>query len=178
MATSILSTSAARRTKAFPLSYAQWKAAATVILYVILALALPGLCHLLPSGGARWLPVCFLTLIVAWRYGLRVGLVAAVGIPVVHALLFGMPTAAALPLLVVKAAVVAVAASLVSRHVAEATLAAVALAVVASQIVGGLAAWLIVGTWHAAVADVTTGWPGLLAQVVGGWLLLRYVIRR
>lgn len=170
--------STSQHLKTFPLSYAQWKTAATVLLYSIISLALPGLCHLLPNGGTTWLPIYFMTLLLSWRYGYRVGLIAAILIPVTNHLLFGMPMASSLAVILIKSVLLALAASALSRRIAEVSVFAVALVVIAYQLLGGLAEWAIAGSWQVAVQDLAVGYPGLLVQIAAGWLLLRYVLHK
>lgn len=170
--------SSSQHLKAFPLSYAQWKIAATVLLYSIVSLALPGLCHLLPHGGTTWLPIYFMTLLLSWRYGYRVGLTAAILIPVANYFLFGMPAASSLAVILIKSVLLAMAASALSRRIAEVSIFAIVLVVIAYQLLGGLAEWAIAGSWQVAVQDFAMGYPGLLVQIAAGWLLLRYVLHK
>ena len=53
----------------------------------------PQLFHLIPQGGVIWLPIYFFTLIGAYKYGWRVGLLTAIASPLINSWLFGMPPA-------------------------------------------------------------------------------------
>ena len=57
---------------------------------------LPQLAHLIPQGGLIFLPIYFFTLIAAYKFGLKVGLITAVFSPLINSLLFGMPMLAIL----------------------------------------------------------------------------------
>ena len=62
----------------------EYKNAATyriAALFVIGNIALPQLCHLVPSGGPMLLPIYFFTLVAAYKYGWKVGLLTAVASP-------------------------------------------------------------------------------------------------
>ena len=54
----------------------------TAALFVIGNIALPQLLHLVPQGGVTWLPIYFFTLVGAYKYGWRVGLLTALASPV------------------------------------------------------------------------------------------------
>ena len=80
-------------------------------LFIAGNILLPQLCHLFPQGGLILLPIYFFTLIAAYKFGFRVGLLTAVLSPLVNSLLFGMPPVAALPIIMVKGVLLAAAAS-------------------------------------------------------------------
>ena len=90
---------------------------------------LPQLVHLIPQGGIIWLPIYFFTLVGAYKYGWRVGLLTAIASPVVNSLLFGMPPAAALPAILLKSVLLALAAGYAASHFKKASLALLALVV-------------------------------------------------
>ena len=71
-----------------------WLAAAAFVAGNII---LPQLLHLLPGGGVRFLPIYFFTLVGAYKYGWRAGLLTALISPMLNSLLFGMPAVGALP---------------------------------------------------------------------------------
>ena len=135
---------------------------------------LPQLCHLVPQGGLILLPIYFFTLIGAYKYGLRAGLLIAVTSPLVNHLLFGMPPASMLPVILVKGSLLALAASLIAVRLGRVSFLGVVMAVVAYQTLGMLAEWAVTGSSVAALQDVRLGFPGLLLQVFGGWSLLRF----
>ena len=85
-------------------------------LFVAGNIMLPQLCHLIPQGGFIFLPIYFFTLIGAYKYGWRVGLLTAVLSPIINSALFGMPAAAMLPIIITKSSLLAIIASLVARH--------------------------------------------------------------
>lgn len=134
---------------------------------------LPQLAHLVPQGGLIFLPIYFFTLIAAYKYGLATGLMVAVLSPVVNHLLFGMPMLAVLPILLIKSGLLAVAAALAARYFKQVSLVALLLVVVAYQTVGTLIEWAMVGDFFVAVQDFRLGLPGMLLQVLGGWIVLR-----
>ena len=135
---------------------------------------LPQLCHLVPQGGLILLPIYFFTLIGAYKYGLRAGLLIAVASPLANHLLFGMPPASMLPVILVKGSLLALAASLIAVRLGRVSFLGVVMAVVAYQTLGMLAEWAVTGSSVAALQDVRLGFPGLLLQVFGGWSLLRF----
>src|SRR5574344_1235390 len=77
-------------------------------------LLLPQLCHLIPGGGLIWLPIYFFTLIAAYKFGLKIGLLTAVLSPLANYLLFGMPVPGMLPIILIKSGLLAFAAALVA----------------------------------------------------------------
>lgn len=143
-------------------------------LFILGNIALPQLIHLIPGGGLTWLPIYFFTLIGAWLFGWRVGLVTAVFSPLINSLLFGMPAAAMLPVITVKSVLLATAAGYASdRSNGKASLPILAAVVAFYQITGSVCEWVITGSLSAALADITVGLPGILFQILGGWALLR-----
>lgn len=122
-------------------------------------IVLPQLCHLVQLGGPTMLPIYFFTLVGAYKYGWRTGLLTALASPLVNAALFGMPAVTALPAILAKSALLAA-------------------VVLFYQIVGSAGEWALTGSFTAAVQDFRIGIPGMLLQVFGGYLFIKYVIRK
>lgn len=143
-------------------------------LFIIGNIAVPQLCHLIPNGGLIFLPIYFFTLIGAFKCGWKVGLLTAVLSPLVNCLFFGMPPVASLPAILVKSITLAVAAGLIGKKM-RFSLLSVALAVLICQVVGMTFEYLMDFNFLHALQDVRIGWPGILIQVFGGWLLLKAI---
>ena len=141
-------------------------------------IVLPQLCHLVQLGGPTMLPIYFFTLVGAYKYGWRVGLLTAVLSPLVNSALFGMPAAAALPAILLKSVLLAAAAGFAARRFGRATLPLLAGVVLFYQTAGALGEWAFTGSAAAAVQDFRIGIPGMLLQVFGGYLFIKYVIRK
>lgn len=163
--------------KLYSLSFAQYKTYLFAALFVLGNIVLPQLCHLVPFGGQMLLPIYFFTLIAAYKYGLKVGLLTAVLSPAVNCLLFGMPTLAVLPILLIKSTLLATFAALAANHFKKISLIGIALAVVAYQVIGLGFEWAIVKDFFVAAQDFRLGLPGMLLQVVGGYAVLRSIAK-
>ena len=157
------------------LSYRDSRAYMAASLFVAGNIVLPQLCHLVPQGGLVWLPIYFFTLVAAYKFGLTAGLLTAVASPVANSLLFGMPAAVMLPIILVKSVLLALAASFIASKVRGVALWAVALAVVAYQAVGTMAEWGMSGSLATALQDIRLGWPGILVQIFGGYVVMKYL---
>lgn len=68
--------------KLYALEYNQLRTYLAVTLFVAGNIILPQLCHLVPQGGIRWLPIYFFTLVGAYKYGWKVGLLTALVSPI------------------------------------------------------------------------------------------------
>ena len=141
-------------------------------------IVLPQLCHLVQLGGPTMLPIYFFTLVGAYKYGWRVGLLTAVLSPLVNSALFGMPAAAALPAILLKSVLLAAAAGFAARRFGRATLPLLAGVVLFYQTAGALGEWAFTGSAAAAVQDFRIGIPGMLAQAAGGYLIINYLLRK
>lgn len=162
----------------YQLSYSQMKTYLLAALFVVGNIALPQLCHLMPQGGLIFLPIYFFTLVAAYKYGFTVGLTTAVLSPLVNSALFGMPPAVMLPIILIKSVTLAVAAAMIAKKTNKVTLLTVALAVIAYQFIGLLAEWAMTGSIEKASQDIILGWPGCLIQIVGGYVILRYLLKK
>ena len=162
----------------YQLSYSQLKTYLLASLFIVGNIALPQLCHLMPNGGLIFLPIYFFTLVAAYKYGLIVGLTTAVLSPLVNSALFGMPPAAALPIILIKSVTLAVAAAFIAKKTNKVILLTVALAVITYQLIGSLAEWAMTGSIDKASQDIILGWPGCLIQIIGGFLVLRYLLKK
>ncbi len=136
-------------------------------------IALPQLVHLVPGGGLMFLPIYFFTLVAAYKYGIAVGLLTAVVSPLANHLLFGMPPAGALAVILIKSVLLAAAAAYAAKKAGKISFIAVVAAVVAYQLAGSLAEWGITGSFMAAAQDIRIGLPGIALQIVGGYAVLR-----
>ena len=148
------------------------------LLFIAGNIVLPQLCHLIPQGGLMLLPIYFFTLIAAYKFGFRVGLLTAVLSPLVNSVLFGMPPAAALPIIVIKGMLLAGAAAWMANHSKGASLLAIIGVVLAYQLFGGLIEWAMTGEIAKAMQDWKLGYPGMILQAFGGWLALNYLLRK
>ena len=94
--------------KLYLLPYSNIKTYLIALLFIGGNIALPQLFHLVPQGGITWLPIYFFTLIGAYKYGWKVGVLTAVASPIVNSLFFGMPEAQMLPAILLKSLLLAV----------------------------------------------------------------------
>lgn len=165
--------------KFYSLSYTQAKTYGTALLFVLGNLALPQFFHLMSQGGMTWLPIYFFTLVGAYKYGWKVGLLTAVVSPLANSLLFDMPVSAALPAILLKSVLLAVAAGLAASRFQKASFLALASVVAVYQCLGTLGEWaFFTDSFYAAVQDFRIGIPGMLFQVVGGYVAINYLIRK
>lgn len=156
------------------LGYNEARTYLLALLFVAGNVVLPQLFHLIPRGGLVWLPIYFFTLIGAYKYGWRVGLLTAVASPLANHLLFGMPMAAVLPAILTKSVVLALAAGYAAHRWQRVSVLTLVAVVAFYQVVGSLAEWAFTGSLMAALQDVRLGLPGMALQVVGGrWLIGR-----
>lgn len=163
--------------KLYSPGYREGRTYLAAALFIAGNIVLPQICHLVPMGGLRWLPIYFFTLIGAYKYGWRVGLLTALLSPLVNSALFGMPAAAMLPAILLKSVLLAAAAGFAARRFGRVTLPLLAGVVVFYQLLGSLGEWAYTGSAAAALQDIRIGIPGMLAQVVGGYAVLRYLLR-
>lgn len=124
------------------------------------------------------LPIYFFTLVGAYKYGWRTELLTALASPLVNAALFGDACrhgAAGDPR---ETALLAGAAGYAARRFNRVSVALLAAVVLFYQIVGSAGEWALTGSFTAAVQDFRIGIPGMLLQVFGGYLFIKYVIRK
>lgn len=147
-------------------------------LFIIGNLILPQICHMLPLGGSMWLPIYFFTLIGAYKYGWRVGLITAILSPAINSAIFGMPAPAVLPAILIKSILLATATGYAAYRFGKATLTVLLGIVMFYQLIGTGAEWIISGNFLTAVQDFRIGLPGMVFQIAGGWVILNKVLNR
>lgn len=162
----------------YSLQYKEAKTYWVAALFVVGNIVLPQLCHLVPQGGMILLPIYFFTLVGAYKYGWRVGLLTAIASPLINSLLFGMPAVALLPAIILKSVLLAIAAGYAASRFKKASLALLAGVVLFYQMVGTLGEWAMKGDFILAVQDFRLGIPGMLLQIFGGWLFINRIIRK
>src|SRR5690554_152250 len=122
--------------KLHSLSLSNTKTYLFAAIFVVGNLLLPQLAHLIPQGGFILLPIYFFTLIAAYKFGIHVGLLTAILSPLANYLLFGMPPAAVLPAIIIKSAILAIAAAWLAHRYQEVALLAIPLAILAYPLTG------------------------------------------
>ena len=164
--------------KLYSLDYRNVKTYMIAVLFIIGNIILPRIVHFVPQGGMIWLPIYLFTLIGAYKYGWKVGLLTAIASPAINSLFFGMPAVQALPAIMLKSVLLAVFAGIASSRFKKTSLWMLAAVVLSYQIVGTVGEWLIKGDFYLAFQDFRIGIPGMLLQVFGGWTIINYMIRK
>ena len=158
----------------YAFNYDEVKTYLWAMVFVACNLVLPQVFHLIPQGGIIFAPLSLVILAGAYKFGWKTGLLAAVLSPLVNHLLTGMPATEVLPVMTLKLAVLAVVAGLAAQHFKTVSLPLLIGVVLVSQAIGCLGEMAITGGIAATIADFTLGWPGLLLQVVGTWLIVKF----
>ena len=157
------------------LPFRSYRTYVAATLFVIGNLLLPQLFHAVPRGGMIWLPIYFFTLVGAYRFGWRVGLLTALASPMLSSLIFGMPAVAALPAITLKSALLAVIAGYAAHRFNRITIGLLLAVVLGYQTLGTLGEWAIVGDLKLALHDFRNGIPCMILQLVGGYLAITLI---
>lgn len=161
--------------KLYTLSYRDAKTYWMALLFIVGNIIFPQLCHLLPQGGATWLPIYFFTLVGAYKYGWRVGLLTALASPIINSMLFGMPAQAMLPAILIKSILLAIASGWMAQRSRKVSLLELLCVVLAYQLLGTLGEWVLTGNLLFALQDLRMGVPGMMLQCLGGYALLNLI---
>ena len=159
----------------YAFNYDEAKTYLWAMVFVACNLVLPQVFHLIPQGGVIFSPLSLVILASAYKFGWKTGLLAALLSPLVNHVLTGMPATAAMPVMTLKLVVIALVAGLTAQYFKTVNLLLIIGVVLASEAIGCLGELLLTGGIASTVADFTIGWPGLLLQVVGAWLILTKV---
>lgn len=161
----------------YSLRYSDVRTYIAASLFVVGNILLPQLLHVIPDGGVTWLPIYFFTLVGAFKFGWRAGLLTAVASPVVNSVLFGMPAAAVVPAIIMKSVLLALFAGWAASRFRKATLWLLAAVVLGYQTLGTAGEWIMTGDLYAALQDFRVGIPGMLLQVFGGWSVINWLLK-
>lgn len=162
----------------YSLDYSNVKTYMVAALFILGNIVLPQLVHLIPQGGLIWLPIYLFTLIGAYKYGWKVGLLIALASPLINSFFFGMPPVHGLPAILLKSVLLAVFAGLAANRFNKASLWLLVAVVLSYQTIGTLGEWIMKGDFYLAVQDFRIGVPGMLLQIFGGWAIINYLIRK
>ena len=158
----------------YRLNYDELKTYLWAAVFVVCNMVLPKLFHLIPQGGIIFAPLSLVILAGAYKLGWKTGLLAAVASPLINNLVFGMPEWGVLPVMTLKLAVLALVAGLTAQHFRSVSLLLLISVVLVSEIIGGLGELALTGDIADTVKDFTIGWPGLLLQVFGTYLIVKF----
>lgn len=159
-------------------NYRQAKTYLIALFFILGNIVLPQIFHLVPKGGITWLPIYFFTLVGAYKYGWRVGLLTAIASPIVNSALFGMPMPSALPAILIKSVLLAIGAGWAASRYQKVSMTLLILIVAFYQIVGGIAECIITSSLMSALQDVRIGMPGIALQIIGGYAFIRYALNK
>ncbi len=161
--------------KLYVFNYSEAKTYLWATVFVACNLVLPQLFHLIPQGGFIFAPLSLVILAGSYKLGWRVGLLAAVVSPLLNHVLTGMPAWGVLSVMMLKLVLLALIAGFTAQHFKKVTLPLIVAVVMAAELLGGLGELALTGGIAATLQDFTLGWPGLLLQVVGTYLICKYI---
>ena len=159
----------------YALNYDEAKTYLWAMVFVACNLVLPQLFHLIPQGGVIFSPLSLVILAGAYKFGWKTGLLAALASPLVNHAITGMPAWEVMPVMTLKLTVLALVAGFAAQRFKTVSLPLLIGVVLVSLAIGCLGEFILTGGIAATIADFTVGWPGLLLQVFGAWLILKYV---
>lgn len=142
-------------------------------VFVACNLVLPQFFHLIPQGGVIFSPLSLVILVGAYKFGWKAGLMAAFLSPLLNHLLTGMPAWGVLQVMTLKLAVLALVAGMVAQRFKTVSVPLLVGVILVSEAIGAIGELCLTGGIAATIADFTIGWPGLLLQLVGAWLILK-----
>ena len=161
--------------KLYAFNYHEVETYLWAVVFVACNVVLPQVFHLIPQGGIIFAPLSLVIIAGAYKLGWKTGLLAAIASPLVNHLIFGLPAWSVMHVMTLKLVVLALAAGLVAQYFHKVTPLLLLGVVLVSELVGGLGELLLTGGLPATVQDFTVGWPGLILQVFGTCLIVKYI---
>lgn len=161
--------------KLYTLSYSEVKTYWMAFIFMVGNILLPQLCHLIPQGGITWLPIYFFTLVGAYKYGWKVGLLTALASPLINHLMFGMPAQTMLPAILMKSTLLALTAGWMAHRFQKVTWWTLLAVILIYQGLGTLGEWGWTGSLQTALQYFRIGLPGMALQLIGGYTLLNII---
>ena len=161
----------------YTLNYDEAKTYLWAAIFVACNLVLPQVFHLIPQGGIIFSPLSLVILVGSYKFGWKTGLLTALASPLVNHLLTGMPAWEVMPVMTMKLAILALVAGLAAQRFKTVSLPLIIGVVLVTKALEALGELLLTGGIAATIADFTIGWPGLLLQIVGGYLILKYLLK-
>lgn len=162
----------------YTLNYDEAKTYMWATIFVACNLVLPQVFHLIPQGGIIFAPLSLVILVGAYKFGWKTGLLAALASPLVNHLITGQPATAVMPVMTLKLVVLALVAGLAAQRFKTIGLPILIGVVLISEAIGCLGELVLTGGIAATIVDFTIGWPGLFLQIVGGYLIIRYLLKK
>ena len=159
----------------YTLNYDEAKTYMWAAIFVACNLILPQVFHLIPQGGIIFAPLSLVILVGAYKFGWKTGLLAALASPIVNHLITGQPATEVMPVMTLKLVALALVAGFTAQYFKRVTLPLLIGVVLVALVIGGLGELALTGAIAATIQDFTIGWPGLLLQVFGTWLILRFI---
>lgn len=160
--------------KLYRLNYDELRTYMWAAVFVVCNMVLPKVFHVIPQGGIIFAPLSLVILAGAYKLGWKTGLLAAVASPLVNNLVFGMPEWGVLQVMTLKLAVLALVAGLTAQYFRRISVLLLIGVVLVSEIIGGLGELALTGGIADTVKDFTVGWPGLLLQVLGTYIIVKF----
>ena len=161
--------------KLYAYNYDEAKTYLWAMAFVACNLLLPQVFHLIPQGGIIFAPLSFVILAGAYKFGWKTGLLAALASPLINHAITGMPAWGVMPVMTLKLAVIALVAGLAAQRFKTVNLLLIMAVVLVSMVLGALGELVLTGGISATISDITVGWPGILLQIFGTWLIIKYV---
>ena len=162
----------------YTLNYDEAKTYMWATIFVACNLVLPQVFHLIPQGGIIFSPLSLVILVGAYKFGWKAGLLAALASPLVNHLLTGMPATEVLPVMTMKLAVLALVAGLTAQHFKTISLPLLLGVILVTKAIEALGELILTGGITATIADFTIGWPGMLLHIIGGYLVIKYLLKK
>ena len=89
-----------------------------------------------------------------------------------------MPAFGSLPAILLKSVLLAIAAGYAAQRWQKVSLPLILAVVLFYQIIGTLGEWMMKGSFYDAIQDFRIGVSGMLLQIFGGYLFIKYLIRK
>jgi hypothetical protein len=142
------------------------------IMFALGNVLLPLIFHMFSLGGNIFLPIYFFTLVGAYKYGWKTGVVICTLTPLLNYYFTGMPSLLMIPVVLVKGMVLVLAAYVISQKTNNLSVLNLAMIVFCYQIIGGFfeAFWLM--DPRGALTAIAIAWPGILLQIFLGYVVL------
>ena len=141
-------------------------------LFVLGNIAFPAAIHAIPNGGKMFLPIFFFTLLGTYKFGWKTGLLTAIASPLANYLLTGMPMPAMLIDVIGKSLLIVLAVTLVASRMGKLSLLSVVSVVLLAQVFSAIFSFILGNSISHIYSSVIFSAPGLLIQVVLGYVLL------